>query len=48
MTDDMKKCIICGNDKRETVYIRCVAKGVDSVVCAACMPVLIHGAEHCH
>lgn len=48
MAENAKKCIICGSDKPETVYIRCIAKGVDSVVCAACMPTLIHGEEHCH
>jgi len=48
MAENAKKCIICGNDKPESVYIKCVAKGVDSLVCAACMPTLIHGEEHCH
>ena len=48
MTKTGQKCLICGNNDIETVYIHCVAKGVESVVCATCMPVLIHGSQAGH
>lgn len=39
------KCIICGNDKIDTVFVKLVANGADAVACGGCMPVVIHGPK---
>lgn len=39
------KCIICGNEKAETVFVRLIAKGVEGVACGGCMPIIIHGPK---
>lgn len=39
------KCVICGNDKPDTTFVRLVVKGVDAVACSGCMPVVIHGPK---
>ena len=49
MPDIKLKCIVCGNDKVETTYVRLVVKGADAAACSGCMPVVIHGSEsRCH
>jgi len=39
------KCIICGNDKVETTFVRLIVNGADKVACNDCMPVVIHGSK---
>ena len=38
-------CFVCGKNDKSAVYIRCVHEGADKLVCARCLPVLIHGGH---
>ncbi len=39
------KCFVCGAADKERVYLSCVQNGEEKLVCALCLPVLIHGAH---
>jgi hypothetical protein len=39
------RCFVCGTTQKGIVYLRCVHEGEDKLVCARCLPVLIHGAH---
>jgi len=37
------KCFVCGATDNNVVYLNCVHEGESKLVCARCLPVLIHG-----
>lgn len=39
------KCFVCGTEQEGLVYLKCVHEGQEKLVCARCLPVLIHGAH---
>ncbi len=39
------KCFVCGKTGNDTVYLKCIHDGKEKLVCARCLPMLIHGAH---
>jgi hypothetical protein len=39
------KCFVCGRNDKGVVYLKCIHEGEDKLVCARCLPVLIHGGH---
>lgn len=39
------KCFVCGKTDKSFVYLNCIHEGESKLVCARCLPVLIHGAH---
>ncbi|BCB96096.1 hypothetical protein JZK55_10180 [Dissulfurispira thermophila] len=41
----MPKCFVCGAGDKNRVYLHCIHEGEEKLVCARCLPILIHGAH---
>ncbi|MEK6673696.1 MAG: hypothetical protein AABY42_09540 [Nitrospirota bacterium] len=39
------KCFVCGRTDSNFVYLNCIHEKEDKLVCARCLPQLIHGAH---
>lgn len=39
------KCFVCGTDKKEVTFLKCINEGTEKYVCVRCLPILIHGAH---
>ncbi len=39
------KCFVCDREDKGSVYLRCVHEGEEKLVCARCLPILIHGGH---
>jgi len=48
MAKTTNACVVCGNSDLKTVYIKCVKEGADAVICATCLPEIVHAGGHCH
>ncbi len=45
MTSKEIKCFVCGANDNIRVYLPCYHEGKEKIVCARCLPILIHGAH---
>lgn len=39
------KCFVCGKTDSNFVYLNCIHEKENKLVCARCLPQLIHGAH---
>jgi hypothetical protein len=44
-TEKKVKCFVCGTSDKDRVYLHCIHEGEEKLVCARCLPILIHGAH---